>query len=362
MPTDRRPLSYRRVGVAVIGVVAALASLAAAPAGAGWQAQVSARSNPVSAASLRVSTAGLDSVAGAFTTTARSVTGSVVVTDTSPTTSAQPADVTLTLSAPAGPADLTSRLAVAAWWTTAAVCDGATVQPSTAVTGTWAAGLTLTGGKVGRGASQLACVRTSYANMQDVASPTGTRSFLPVVTATSNVHAFTATAPEKVSVPSTVNGIYPQYVPASGWYQVMLNGTSQCLDIANNATASGSPAALWTCHATAKTLQPNYYNQSFRFAVYGRNETITPRHAPGLLFALSPAQGGAAIIATPTLPSPAQEWQLQEVLPGVYQVVNDDGRCLAAETASSGAAFVATECQVESSLQKFQLRLSETGP
>jgi len=362
MRNHRRPFPYRRTAAAVVGVVGSLALVAAASAGAGWQAQVTASSSPVTAGALKVSAAGLNSVAGSFTTTARSVTGSVVVTDTSPTSSTQPADVNLSLSAPAGPAALTSKLTVSAWWTTAAVCDAATVQPGIAATGSWATGLTLTGGSIGRSGSQRACVRTSYAYMQDVASPTATQSFLPVITAISHVRAFTATAPEKVTVLSTVSGIYPKYLPASGWYQAVLNGTSLCIDIANNKTTSGTAATIWTCHATATTLQTNYYNQSFRFATYDRNMTITPRHAPSLLLALNPAQGGSAMIATPALPASTQQWQLQEVLSGIYQIVNDDGRCLTPQNGNAGALLVAADCQPSNSLQKFQLRLSDTKP
>jgi len=333
--------------------------LAAAPAYAGWTAQVRADSGAVTAGTLSVSAAGLNTVAGSFTGTVRSATGSIVVTDMSATTSTQAADVTVAFSAPAGPAALTSVLSIAAWWTTAATCDASTVQPVNAATGTWGAGLTLTGGSLGRGASQRACVRTAYANMQDVASVTGSQSFQPVVTATSRVRGFASTAPEKATASTTVSNIFPLVIPDASWYQVVLAGTSLCIDVADNMKASGTKAVLWTCHATATTLATNYYNQSFRFNPYAQDLTMTPRHAQDTVLTMGAVDGATATITTRNLPSTNQQWQLQQVNTSTYALVSSDGRCLTAQSAAASALLVPAAC-AQLAAQKFQLRLSDT--
>lgn len=319
-----------------LGIAAAITGflvLAGTTAGyAFWNASNSV-STTVGAASLSLTTTNFTSVGYTFGNETLVTTGSVTVTNTTTTTSTQNGAVSLTFG-PAASATLAGKVTATIWTTTdAANCTAAASVPSGATTALWSANTVLTA-SLAKNASVIYCVRSSIASRETVASAGGSLSFQPMISGTITVGNFTGST--SATTTQSTQYIYPgtTTADASHWFWIRPNFSNAsynyCLDVSGASNASGSIIISYGCKNSGAS------NQNWKFTASGAAGyyTIQPRHATGLRIDNNGSTAsGAGITVNTAAGSPAtatnQQWQLQLVSTGIYEMVNPlSGMCL----------------------------------
>jgi len=319
-----------------LGIAAAITGflvLAGTTAGyAFWNASNSVNTT-VGAASLSLTTTNFTSVGYTFGNDTLVTTGSVTVTNTTTTTSTQNGAVSLTFG-PAASATLAGKVTANIWTTTdAATCTAAASVPGSATTALWSASTVLTT-SLAKNASVIYCVRSSIASREAVATGSGSLTFQPMITGTITVGNFTGTT--SATTTQSTQFIYPGTTTAdvSHWFWIRPNFNNAtynyCLDVSGGATGSGSIIISYGCKNSGAS------NQNWKFTASGAAGyyTIQPRHATGLrIDNNSSTASGAGISVNTAAGSPAtatnQQWQLQLVTTGIYEMVNPySGMCL----------------------------------
>jgi len=323
----------RNIKLGIAAAITGFLVLAGTMAGyASWNASNSV-SSTVGAASLSLTTTNFTSVGYTFGNESLVTTGSVTVTNTTTTTSTQNGAVSLTFG-PAASATLAGKVTVALWTTAAASnCTAAASVPSGATTALWSANTVLTA-SLAKNASVIYCVRSSIASRESVASSGGSLSFQPMITGTITVGNFTGTT--SATTTQSTQFIYPGATTAdtSHWFWIRPNFNNAtydyCLDVSGGGTGSGSIIISYGCKNSGAA------NQNWKFTASGAAGyyTIQPRHATGLRIDNNGSTAsGAGITVNTASGSPAtatnQQWQLQLVSAGIYEMVNPlSGMCL----------------------------------
>lgn len=267
----------------------------------------------------------------------------------------------------AAPGSLAPKLPLTVWPVAAATtCDAAATPGAGSVTGDWSS-LTLNlGGSLAANTSQKFCARTavSVANRPTLESASGTLTANATLTAKLDVSGWVATDTSGTATQKTAD-IFPitsDYRPASvsDWFTVSTassnnTGTGQCLDVADYATADGSPVVSWSC------LQDD--NQAWQIRpVAGSNPqmvTLRPMHAYGRNLGVNAA--GSMQIQTASSAT-AQRWFVQKATGGTYQLVSaSTGKCAQLGTSGTGNTVDCTVAGSKVFLNRLRLTATKSG-
>ena len=337
----RRLVPNPRTASGKLGIFAFLTTfivLAGSTAGyAYWQSNLSVTST-VGAANLSLTTTNFTSVGYTFGNESLVTTGSVTVTNNTVTTSTQSGTVALTFG-PNAASTLAGKVTLNLWSTTnVATCTSAATVPGTATTVLWSAGTSVST-TLAPTASASYCLRSSIASREAVAVAGGTLTFAPKITGTITLGNFTGSA--VATTTQATQYIYPAVTPdTTHWNWIRPNFTNAsydyCLDVSGAATASGTIVISYGCKTAGAS------NQNWKFTASGSTGyfTIQPRNATTLrVDNSSSTTSGTGISVNMAAGAPAtaknQQWQLQLVSAGVYEIVNPlSGLCL---TSPSGA-------------------------
>ena len=386
----RRILPDPRTGRGKIAIVAFLTTfgvLAGATTGyAYWQSSVSS-SSTVGAANLTLSTTNFSSVGYTFGNDSLVTTGSITVTNSTVTMSTTTGAVSLTFGSNAA-AILSGKVTLNVWSTlSAANCNAAAIVPVGATSALWSTNTVVTTTLAPSG-SAIYCLRSSIAARELVASFGGTYTFTPKITGTITLGNFTGSATATTTTQST-QYIYPAVTPDSThWQWIRPNFASAsynyCLDVSGASTNSGTIVISYGCKTAGAS------NQNWKFSASGNSGyvTIQPRNATALRVdnSGSTASGAALSVITAGNNTTAtnQQWQVQQVSGGVYELVNAlSGLCLTSpgganqnlgqitQSVCSGSqsqqylisqAFEAFSCSATSTAWTFAWTSAATGP
>lgn len=317
-----------------LGIAAFLVAffvLAGSTAGyAYWVTSVSATST-VGAATLSLSTSNFTSVGYTFGNDALVTTGSVTVANTTTTSSTRSGAVTLTFG-PAATATLAGKVTASVWSTTSAAnCTATTTVPGGATTALWSASPAVST-TLAPGASAVYCIRSSVASRETLATSGGSMTFSPKITATITVGSFTGSTSATTTQSSQY--VYPAATPdTTHWMWIRPNFSNAsydyCADVSGAGSTTGTIVISYDCKTSGAA------NQQWDLSPSGVTGyfTIAPRNASGLRIDdnSSTASGAAVTVNTAGTASTAtnQQWQLQTVSPGVYEIVSAySGMCL----------------------------------
>jgi hypothetical protein len=336
-PSPRAGRARAILPLALTSVVVLSVLTAPSAASAGWSARVTATGS-VSAGSLAVAFGGALPLA-TFTNSSLSSTGSVSISNTTSSATAPPADLEVVFAGPSTPFAAATNLVV---WPAvdASGCLAASTPGAGAVTGNWASGVTLAIEAVPRGATQIACVRTSVNARQDAATTTGYQSFAAGVQARLTLHAFSAQASSASAVGSAL--IFPFSTLGNFWYNIKpASDSTRCFDVTGGIGAvPGTVLGTYTCHTT---YDPGLANQWFTLMPISGSLVAFRSSTSQNLFA-SASSTGAVTMQLRNVSDRAQSWEPQLQSPGLYQFVNDaTGLCLSAVVGASGPTSV-REC------------------
>jgi hypothetical protein len=330
----------RRVKLAIATALTGFLVLAGTTVGYAFWTTSTSVSSTVGAATLSLSTTNFTSVGYTFGNDTLVTTGSVTVTNTTTTTSTQNGAVSLTFG-PAASATLAGKVTANIWTTAAASnCTAAATVPGGATTALWSANTVLTA-SLAKNASVIYCVRSSIASRELVATAGGSLTFQPQISGTISVGNFTGSA--SATTTQSTQYIYPATTTADvthwNWIRPNFNNATYnyCLDVSGGAGTSGTIVISYSCKTSGAA------NQNWKFTASGAPGyyTIQPRSATGLrVDDNSTAASGSSITVNTAAGAPAtatnQQWQLQLVSAGIYEMVNAySGMCL---TSPSGTA------------------------
>jgi hypothetical protein len=291
----------------------------------------------VSAADLTITTSNL--TAATFGNDLLVSTGSITAVNSTSTTSTKSGSVALTVT---GAGSLASKVTRYVWTTTnAANCTAAAVMP-TGTTGTlWSTTLSLTSTLTPL-ASAIYCVRSSIATRESVATAGGALTFTPNVSGTITLGNFTGSA--NAAATQATQYIYTAVSnqDTAHWFWIRPNldnaGFHYCLDVSGAATTAGTIVISYSCKTGGAS------NQQWKFTLGTSTSnpyyTIQPRNATGLRIdnTSSGSTGAGVIVDTAGTASTStdQQWQLQLVSSGVYELVNAySGMCMTSPNGSS---------------------------
>lgn len=328
---------------------------------ANWRSSATAES-VASTAALAVTTQNFDSNQYLFQNHRLVTTGRVDVANTTETTSATAGDLALTLDTASDAAGLAGDLRVRLWPATPArPCSPSTATPPDAKEGTWAA-FPVLHAALAAGDSVGYCIRTFAAERGDLATPAGTASLAPRIRAVLTVGNYSATA--TATTGQETHHIHPAFAPVAGdWYFIRsATAGAPCLDVYSNGTTSGTPLIHYPC----KSKDEGNLNQQWRFTSVGPGYfDLQPRHATGLRWDNGGSTGsGAAITLKTAGDGQGQDWQLQRVASGVYQLVNRlSGLCLLPLDTDATTAVEYSQAVCDgSTAQHFTLTVAEAAP
>lgn len=324
---------------AITGITVFLLFVGGGISYAAWSAGANATST-ATGATLKISTSGFDSNAFTFRNSALTTTGSVTLTNSTVTTSTSPGNFKMSLGY-TGDAALASGLNVSIWSTTnIATCTPGAVIPTGAKTGLWSTVATTMSpieGSLIKGTSASYCIRVSASSRESISATTtnGGRSIQPSISASLSVGNWSQSA--SATTTQKTEWIFPAFsaIPNT-WYQIVNQGTSNCVDVYAAQDTSGVGAIDYACKAGNATGD---YNQQWKFTkTSGAYYTVTPRHAQALrldVAGASPSSLAAVNLQTSSGSRVSQEWQLQNVVGNLYQLVNrNSGMCLQAYNTS----------------------------
>jgi hypothetical protein len=329
----------RNAKLAIAAALTGFLVLAGTTAGFAFWTASNTVSSTVGAATLSLSTTNFTSVGYTFGNDTLVTTGSVTVTNTTTTTSTQNGAVSVTFS-PAASATLAGKVSVSIWTTAAASnCTAAATVPVGATTALWSASTVLTT-SLAKNASVIYCVRSSIASRETVASAGGSLTFQPMISGTITVGNFTGSA--SATTTQSTQFIYPSSTAdVSHWNWIRPNYTTStfnyCLDVSGGGGSNGTIVISFGCKNNGAS------NQNWKFTASGASGyyTIQPRSATTLrVDDNSTTTSGGSITVNTAAGAPAtatnQQWQLQLVSSGIYEMVNAySGMCL---TSPNGTA------------------------
>ncbi len=325
-----------RAKLAIASALTGFLVLAGTTAGFAYWTASSTVSSTVGAAALSLSTTSFTSVGYTFGNDSLVTTGSVTVTNTTTTTSTQSGAVSLTFG-PASSSALADKVALTLWTTaSAANCTAGATVPTGATTAMWSASTVITA-TLPKNASVIYCVRSSISSRETVADSGGSLSFQPQINGTITVGNFIGSA--RATTTQSTQYIYPpSTADVTHWNWIRPNFTgSYCLDASGGGNSNGTIVISYSCENNGAS------NENWKFTASGSTGyyTIQPRSATGLrVDDNSTRASGRSITANTAAGTPAtatnQQWQLQMVTTGIYQLVNAySGMCL---TSPSGTA------------------------
>lgn len=347
-----------------LGIVAFLTTfsvLAGSTAGyAYWQSSLTVTST-VGAADLTLATSNFNSVGYTFGNDSLVTTGSVTATNSTVTSSTQAGTVSLTFS-PAAAAPLAGLVLLQLWTTTnPATCTAASTVPFGATVALWAANTVVTT-TLAPGASVSYCVRSSIASRESVATSGGSSTFSPEISGTITVGNFSGTA--VATTTQSTQYVFPAFlVDTTHWNFIRPNVDNAtynyCLDVSGTATTSGTMALSYSCETSSVS------NQQWKFTASGvaGYYTIQPRNATALRVDNNSSSTSGAGVNVVTAGAAAtatnQQWQLQQVSAGVFEVVSAySGMCLTSPAGSSINLGQVTQAPCNGSAYQ-QFRLSQ---
>ncbi len=298
---------------------------------AAWTANATVTST-ASVATLTLSTANFTTNQYTFKNELLVTTGSVTVTNTTTTTSSTVPSLTLAFDSSAGNAALAAGVHLSVWPSSLGTCVAGTPTPGGAVSGTWAS-FTPVVTTLAKTASVTYCIRSFGQERSDLGNAAGTTSITPRVTATLSVGNFTGTA--TATTTQSTQFIYPLATPDQfTWYNIKTTEAT-ILCVRAGGTATGSAIRESSC-TTATSRQWRFVSAG------GAYYDIQPSSATTLRMDnnASLTDGAAVALRTNNDTLVGQQWELQQVSAGVYQIVNNlSGLCL--QTATATAAQVA---------------------
>lgn len=297
---------------------------------AAWTHSVTATST-ASVASLTLTTTNFTTNAYTFRNHQLTTTGSVTITNTTTTTSSTVPVFVLDFDIQAGDAALAANLELRVWPSTIGACVAGTATPGAAVSGTWSAFPAITS-TLAKTVAVTYCVRSFTTERSDLGNATGTATITPRAVASLSVANFTTTV--TTTTTQDTQYIYPDTSPDDLiWYNIRTT-ESPVTCLRANGTGNGSAIIESSC-STATSRQ-------WRFDSTGNGYyDIQSRNAPTVRFDNNASTTTAAAVTLRTNSDPlvGQQWQLQQVSAGVYQIVNNlSGLCL--QTAAAAAAQV----------------------
>lgn len=342
----RRYEGSTRARLAIVAGVVTFAVLAGTGASfAYWTAATTATSS-AKAATLSISTANFGSVAYTHGNELTAGIGSVSFTSTTNTASTQAMAVTATFGTAAA-ASLASIVNLTVWQLSAASCATGPGAAAT-VTGTWTSGAVITASVTAAAPTATFCVR-SVLQSREAAAPLGSgASFTPRVSGALTIGNFVAATAATATATQDARYIYSAAsVSRYFWNAVKPINTSggTCMDVSGGGTGSGTQVISWGCKTTG------IENQRWQFLAgptAGYVE-IKPQNAQALRV------DGTAVTVTTDTNSTSQQWQLQLVSAGIYQIVSlANGYCLTAPAGTGdGAGNMTTAICDNRDRQKF---------
>ena len=239
--SGRRPRAARRPGrvhaALLVGVTVLLVGIGGTAGHALWASTVTTGAN-VQSATVAVTEAGFDRLAGEVTAQSPSRTATVLVTNTGSTRAAWTGTMTAAFTT-ADDQYLARNVRVVAWTATGSTCTATTAPGSDAATGNWIVPPALSG-TLSAGQAVTWCVRTTA-----TAFPTGAAGLTATLTTVLGSGSWTgrdtAAARQTTPAPAVTGGFSCQptdgnwYViigwdvtkaPLETWYAVIVNGTT----------------------------------------------------------------------------------------------------------------------------------------
>ncbi len=350
-----RRLRLSRAGLTIALIVSLV--LGGTSAYAYWAVTASLTTSP-SAGSLEVSTVWSTPVGKTFTNESYTVTGAITVKNNTITSTQSatlmPYTLNFTLpSASADPNPLKSALVLKAWKILpTATCGAAPASPT--YTGTWGGLLAQPlSSSLRPSASDIWCVETSVDERSKLGAPGGTASLTPSVSARLSLTGtnWTANSSSQGATQQT-QAIFPQQNAPSGTKQIVAaNGF--CLDV----TRSGGngikdvEVVQYLCGwSTNQQWNVTGVTGTANDSAYVRIKPVAPANRN-----LSSANAGLTVRQS-SVPALAQQWQLQERTPGVFQIVNrNTGKCISTPNNTSGEQLTFASCDAASAAQQFRL-------
>lgn len=337
MSTSRLGLKGRLATIAAITTFLVLVGSGAS--WAYWTAQSTVNVS-TTGADLKIDASGFASINKTFTNDSLTHTGSVVVTNTTTSTSAQKAQVTLAFTATGQTTAFRTGFGMVVWLSTATYpCTGAASGPALA-SGNWGTGasyVTASGDGFSVGETRTYCVRTTIANRGDVATPSGAATITPNIAGSIQVGNFTGSDADTASQ-STSNIFTPVTVPTATttyyWLRPNLSSTAYptyCADVNGGTAGDGTTVISYGCKDEGAA------NQVWRFnSIPGRAGYYTIATGTDTNYLVDGAGGS---LATRTASGTAvQVWHAQVInaASSTYQLVNDaSGLCWVSPTGTA---------------------------
>lgn len=351
---DGRPVKHGLVA----GLVATIILASAGGSYAYWTTSASVASTP--RAATLVVTASAVSLNATYGNDTLTSTSYVSVTNNTTTASTTVPGLSIALtSQTGGDATLAGNTTIQTWLVAnAASCTTATAVPTSGVvSGTWNAGVNVTGLSVAKTATTTICIRSTVSDRTAVASASGSRTFTPVATATINVSNFTA-ATSASGTQSTQYIFAPVTIERQNWYFIKVQGQTNCLDVSGGAipATSGTTFISYPCKSAADTS--NFiWNQQWTFlATDSGYAEIKPRSGTTLRVDTGATTGASLQLTTAAAAVGAddsQEWMVQSAGSGMYQFVNRvNGLCM---TSQAGAADMGLAACSAATTQRFTI-------
>ena len=255
----------------------------------------------------------------------------------------------LTLAFGAAPVGFAANAKVIVWDQATAACTAN--NPTPLASGTWNS-LTIPGLTMTKGQTKTFCVRTSLTRAVDAAASAGTNSFGARITATASVGHLSDS--DTRTMTQSTSFIYPLGTTAANTTMRIFvgTGTATCFDAEDQATIAGTEIIPWACNGGA--------NQNWRLtpsATSGYYEIYLPSAADAYngnrVSATTTAVGGAVKLQARS-GAADQDWQLQRIADGVFQLVNrQNGYCLTASSATSSNNPMTLQICSGATLQRF---------
>ncbi|MCC6270565.1 MAG: RICIN domain-containing protein [Microbacteriaceae bacterium] len=372
MTTDRdaeRASIWKRLRLSRVGVTIALVAflvLGGTGAFAYWGVTASLGTS-ASTGTLAVTTSWSSSLGATLTNSSYTKTGEFTVTNTTSTTSMATMPYTAMLSYSGGtPGPLASNLILTVWKKS----GNCTAVGFPSYTGTWGTPPAL-GGSLVKGTSDIWCIRTAVDERSSLASPTGTVTITPRVSATLTMGTYwTRTSTTVNDAVQKTSYIYPAPVPLPSstlWYRLKTSvAGSDCADVRGSGRAGQSPAQntdvlAYACRGTQSA------NQQVKFTPTDTGYvTISYRHDPTAKIGVagnSTAVGAKLQTQVAVTGEYSQQWQFQQKSPGIYQIVNRrSGLCIAPDTAMATPYEIKQVACSGATLQEFTLTAWENAP
>ncbi|MBI5161758.1 MAG: ricin-type beta-trefoil lectin domain protein [Micrococcales bacterium] len=325
-----RGLRVFRGAPARLGVVAGLvvfAVLAGTSASYAYFQATQAATASAGAGTLSVTTANLSSLAYTFRNDQLDTAGSVTVTNASDTADGIARTATVALSATGDSVALNAIKFV--YWAKGAT-ETCTIGRAKTGAVSWATGASVTA-TLAPGASATWCVESYVTAASDLAAADGSLSITPKVAASLPAGGWSAAA-NSTTTQSSI-GIYPGFTGmTTDWSYIRpanVGGTKYCLDVSGGADANGTRVISWPCKTAGTT------NQLWKFVADGAFYGLQSNNAQTRRAEQNGTGAGSLIFTNASSTATTQDWQVQRVSAGLYQLVNrSSGLCLSATTAS----------------------------